>query len=63
MLFDVIAISPKGPNSQTENLGNWEFLEGLNPSMPLFVYPWFSVGHIIHDVITATHAEENNAPV
>ena len=33
--------------------------------MLLFVYVgWFSsVGRIIHDVFTAAHPEENNAPV
>ena len=59
-----LAISPKGPNGQTENFGNWEFWEDLNRFMLLFVYVgWFSVGRIIHDVFTAAHPEENNAPV
>ena len=30
MLFDIIAISPQGPNSQKKNFGNWEFSECIN---------------------------------
>ena len=41
MLFDNIAISPIGQNSQTENFGNWEFWDGLNP----FVTPLYTPLH------------------
>ena len=59
LLYDIIAISAKGHNSQTENFGNWEFGEGLNP-----LCPWFSVGRIIHDVFTAIHPEKkHNVPI
>jgi len=36
MLFDILPISPKGPNSQVKNFGNWEFLGGRK-SIP-FLY-------------------------